>query len=164
MTSAIPAPAVAITGVGILTPLGDALDPLETALREGRVAVEAAADLDGAPAARIADFDATRYANVRGLRLYNRPTRLGICTSRLALAQAGLESGLAPEDLGVVVASTFGHLETLLEYDRSVVSAGIARTNPALMPLAIPSAPGDPAMSGRRWPASFPSPSARRRD
>jgi len=142
MTGLDATPAVAITGMGILTPLGDALEPLETALREGRVAVEPAADLDGAPAARIADFDATRYANVRGLRLYNRPTRLGICTSRLALAQAGLESGLAPEDLGVVVASTFGHLETLLEYDRSVVSAGIARTNPALMPLAIPSAPG----------------------
>ena len=133
---------VAITGVGVLTPLGDSVESLEAALRAGRVAVEAVADLEGAAAARIADFEATRYANVRGLRLYSRPTRLGICASRLALAGAGLETGIAPEDLGVVVASTFAHMETLLEYDRSVVSAGIARTNPALMPLAIPSAPG----------------------
>ncbi len=142
MTGSTDAPAIAITGMGILTPLGDAIGPLDEALQSGRVAVEAAADLDGAPAARIADFDATRYANVRGLRLYNRPTRLGICASRLALDQAKLDADFPPEDLGVVVASTFAHLETLLEYDRSVVSAGIARTNPALMPLAIPSAPG----------------------
>jgi 3-oxoacyl-[acyl-carrier-protein] synthase II len=135
-------PAVAVTGIGVLTPLGDSVESLEAALRAGKVAVEAAPDLDGAAAARIADFEATRYANVRGLRLYSRPTRLGICASRLALAGAGLETGVAPEDLGVIVASTFAHLETLLEYDRSVVSAGIARTNPALMPLAIPSAPG----------------------
>jgi len=142
MTGPSGVPAIAITGMGILTPLGDAIEPLEEALRAGRVAVEPAADLEGAPIARIADFEATRYANVRGLRLYNRPTRLGICASRLALAQAGLETGLPPEELGVVVASTFAHLETLLEYDRSVASVGIARTNPALMPLAIPSAPG----------------------
>ena len=135
-------PAVAVTGIGVLTPLGDSVESLEAALRAGKVAVEAATDLDGAAAARIADFEATRYANVRGLRLYSRPTRLGICASRLALAGAGLETGVAPEDLGVIVASTFAHMETLLEYDRSVVSAGIARTNPALMPLAIPSAPG----------------------
>lgn len=133
---------VAITGVGVLTPLGDSLESLETSLRAGKVAVKAVAELEGAAAARIADFEATRYANVRGLRLYSRPTRLGICASRLALAGAGLETGIAPEDLGVVAASTFAHVETLLEYDRSVVSAGIARTNPALMPLAIPSAPG----------------------
>ena len=40
------------------------------------------------------------------------------------------------------MASTYGHLDTLLEYDRSLVVNGPSRTNPALMPLAIPSAPG----------------------
>lgn len=142
MASATGSPTVAVTGIGVLTPLGDSVETLEAALRAGRVAVASVADLDGAAAARIVDFDATRYANVRGLRLYNRPTRVGICASRLALAGAGLESGIAPEDLGVIAATTFGHMETLLEYDKSVVSVGIARTNPALMPLAIPSAPG----------------------
>jgi 3-oxoacyl-[acyl-carrier-protein] synthase II len=92
---------------------------------------------------RIDDFDATRYANVRGLRLYNRTTRLGISVAKLALADAGLSTAELPaEQLGIVTASTFGHMDTLLEYDRGLVTLGLQRTNPALMPLGLPSAPG----------------------
>jgi len=134
---------VAVTGAAVLTPLGDTLDGLAAALAAGRSAVEPAQELGGAGLAAIADFEATRYANVRGLRLYNRPTRLGICAAKLALADSGVDAaGLPKEEVGVVLASTFGHLETLIEYDRSLVTVGLQRTNPALMPLAIPSAPG----------------------
>ena len=41
-----------------------------------------------------------------------------------------------------MLASTYAHLDTAIEYDRSLVTVGIQQTNPALMPLAIPSAPG----------------------
>ena len=133
----------AVTGVGILTPLGDNLALVAEALAAGRSAVAPLATPVPCAAARFADFDATRYANVRGMRIYNRTTRLGICATRLALADAGLiDAGLPPEQLGVVMAGSFGHLDTLIEYDRSLVTNGPSRTNPALMPLAIPSAPG----------------------
>ncbi len=138
-----PSRPLAVTGLSVLTPLGDSLEALAMALAARRSAVEPAPELDGAAVASIVDFDATRYANVRGLRLYNRPTRLGICAAKLALVDSGIEAaGLPKEEVGVVLGSTFGHIETLLEYDRSLVTVGIQRTNPALMPLAIPSAPG----------------------
>jgi len=134
---------VVITGVGVLTPLGDKLAAVSGALRAGRHAIDTGADLGGAGESRINDFDATRYANIRGMRIYNRMTRLGICATKLALLDSGLEAAALPgEELGLVTASTFGHLDTLIEYDRSLVTAGLQRTNPAWMPLAIPSAPG----------------------
>jgi len=134
---------IAITGMALLTPLGDTPDSLAASLAARRSAIEPVKDMAGVGAAVIKDFEATRYANVRGLRLYNRPTRLAICAAKLALVDSGIEAaGLPKEQLGVLLASTFGHMETLLEYDRSLVTAGIQRTNPALMPLAIPSAPG----------------------
>jgi 3-oxoacyl-[acyl-carrier-protein] synthase II len=140
--SARPDP-VALTGVGILTPLGDHLASVSEALLAGRAAIAAKSDSAPVAVARMTDFEAARYANVRGMRIYNRTTRLGICATRLALADAGLEnSGFSSERLGVVMASTFGHLDTLIEYDRSLVMNGPSRTNPALMPLALPSAPG----------------------
>jgi len=136
-------PPVAVTGASVLTPLGDSPSTLFAALLARRTAVVPLADLGGAAGAAIADFEATRYANVRGLRLYNQPTRLAICAAKLALADSGVEAaGLPKEQVGVILASTFGHLETLIEYDRSLVTVGPQRTNPALMPLAIPSAPG----------------------
>ena len=141
--SSEPGSAVAVTGVGILTPLGDNLSGVAGALAAGRSSVAAVDGPVAYAASRFADFDAARYANVRGMRIYNRTTRLGICATRLALADAGLvDSGFPPEQLGVVMASTWGHLDTLIEYDRSLIVNGPARTNPALMPLAIPRAPG----------------------
>jgi len=137
---------VAITGVGLITPLGDTAAAVGAALAEGRTSIAAAADLPEVGESRIPDFEATRYANVRGMRLYNRTTSLGLCAAKLALTDAGLEGGASLSaggpGLGLVVGSTYAHLDTLIEYDRSLVTLGIQQTNPALMPLAIASAPG----------------------
>jgi 3-oxoacyl-[acyl-carrier-protein] synthase II len=135
---------VAITGMGLITPLGDTAAAVGAALAEGRTSIAAAADLPEFGESRIPAFEATRYANVRGMRLYNRTTSLGLCAAKLALTDAGLEGGasLPAGGLGLVVASTYAHLDTLIEYDRSLVTLGIQQTNPALMPLSIASAPG----------------------
>lgn len=134
---------VAITGVGVLTPLGDTPDLVFSALCEGRTSLSPAAEYGGIGLAAIADFEATKYANVRNLRMYNRTTRLAICAAKLALTEARIDPAtLPPEELGLLMASTYGHLDVLIEYDRSLVANGVQRTNGALMPLAIPSAPG----------------------
>lgn len=130
---------IVISGVGLLTPLGDSLAVLSSELRSGHTAFR-----EGQPReARIEDFDAARYAAVRGMRVYNRTTQLAICAVKRALDEARLDtSAELGERAGLVMASTFGHLDTLISYDRSLVSNGLARTNPALMPLALSSAPG----------------------
>ncbi len=141
MTS--PGAPVSVTGVGVLTPIGDAPDAIFAALCEGRRAIASSSEHGGVGLASIADFEATKYTNVRGLRMYNRTTRLAICATRLALTDAKIDTATFPgDDLGVLMASTYGHLDVLLEYDRSLVANGVQRTNGALMPFAIPSAPG----------------------
>jgi 3-oxoacyl-[acyl-carrier-protein] synthase II len=128
-----------ITGTAVLSPLADSPSALLQALLDGK---EALTTLDETPVAtaRIADFDVGRYANARGMRVYNRATRVGIAVAQLALRDAGV--AVVPEDLGVVAGWGFAHLDTLMEYDRGLVIDGVQRTNPALMPLALPSAPG----------------------
>lgn len=134
---------IAVSGIGLLTPLGDTLGAFAEALYEGRHSVTNSQELAGVGESRIVDFDASRYATIRGMRVYNRTTRLGICAVKLALADALLETeNLDANELGLVTASTFGHMDTLIEYDRSLVTVGPQQTNPVLMPLGIPSAPG----------------------
>lgn len=132
---------VAITGMAVITPLGDTLASLAEALCAGRSAVTSVAEPAGAGGALLSGFDPGRYAKVRGMRLYSRATQLGICAARLALVDAGLD-GTDGKELGMVTSFGFAHLETLLEYDRGLVTRGVQQTNPALMPLGLPSAPG----------------------
>lgn len=133
---------IAITGVGVLTPFADNVAGLSAALNAGACCVADTSDAEH-PSARLADFDPKRYANIRGMRVYARNTQLQICVTQLALNAAGLTlDAIAKEELGLISASTHGHLETLIQYDQSLVSAGVDRTNPTLMPLALPSAAG----------------------
>ncbi len=133
--------AVGVTGVGLLTPLGEDLPALAAALNAGRSSVRVRED--GRMRSLIAEFDARKYANVRGMRVYARNTQLQICAAQLALNNAGLAlDKLDPLQFGLVSGASFSHLETLLEYDRSLVSVGMQRTNPTLMPLGLHSAPG----------------------
>jgi 3-oxoacyl-[acyl-carrier-protein] synthase II len=144
---------VAITGLGLFTPFGVGWEALAAALEAGRVAVEAAPSAPEVGLGRIVDFDPQRHVNVRGMRVYPRATQLEICAASLALGDAGLsgDAALDPKELGLVTASSYSHLETLLEYDRGLVSVGMQRTNPTLMPLGLPSAPG--AATGLALPA-----------
>jgi 3-oxoacyl-[acyl-carrier-protein] synthase II len=138
-----PTDEVVVTGVSVLTPLGDDVAALAEALREGRDAIVPGSEPGGAGEARLRDFDAGRYASVRGMRVYHRTTQLGICAAKLALDDAGLKTDqLTPERFGLVAASTYVHLDTLLAYYEGLVSIGVQRTNPTLMPLGLPSAPG----------------------
>ncbi|HTP30421.1 MAG TPA: beta-ketoacyl synthase N-terminal-like domain-containing protein [Anaeromyxobacteraceae bacterium] len=132
---------IAVTGASVLTALGNSIDALQAALRAGRTSVPRVSNVD-AVETRIAGFDATQFVNVRGLRLYNRPTQLAICAAKLALTESGCEGQITGEHLGVVAACTYAHLETLFEYDRSLVVNGLMRTNPTLMPIGIPSSLG----------------------
>jgi 3-oxoacyl-[acyl-carrier-protein] synthase II len=136
---------VVVTGAGVITPLGDTPAAFAEALAAGKTALAPSAE--GIPVAAIDAFDHAKYAMVRNMRMYNRATQLGICAVKLALGDAKAES-VAPEDLGLLMASTWGHMDVLLEYDRSLVAVGMQRTNGALMPLAIPSAPGAMAALG----------------
>ena len=133
---------IVISGIGVISPLGDTPEKLFSALLKGSSAIKPSSAVPGLGTAEIEGFDPTQYANVRGMRMYNRATQLAICSTKLALQDAGFDPSTPGEDVGLMMASTYGHLDVLLDYDRSLVQNGVQRTNGALMPMAIPSAPG----------------------
>jgi 3-oxoacyl-(acyl-carrier-protein) synthase len=135
---------VAVTGAGVLTPLADSPDGLHAALLDGRSAVVSSPECGGMGVTEIRDFDAAKYATIRGMRMYNKTTRMAICAAKLALDDAKIEPAVtyAGDDLGLLMASTYGHLDVLIGYDRSLVTNGIQGTNAVVMPFVIPSAPG----------------------
>ncbi len=96
---------VVITGLGLVTPLGDRPDVVWTSLMEGRGAVHRleAFQVAGLPndvAAEVRDFDLKKYAlphcakELRKMRKYMaRDIQLAVAAAQIAVADAGLATG-----------------------------------------------------------------------
>jgi len=126
----------AITGVGVVSPLG-----------VGRQAFFEAMLAGVRPAAKdghlgVPDFDATRYLGDKGLRSLDRLTKLLIVAARLALHDSGLKrdgawTALAPEQVGMVVSNAYGSLEATIELDRVATLEDARYINPSRFPLTV---------------------------
>jgi 3-oxoacyl-[acyl-carrier-protein] synthase II len=89
---------VMITGIGLLTGLGEGPRSNWDALLAGRTAIKRLSAYDPAPlrtqlGAEIHGFDPLRFASRRALRMLNRGDQLGLAGATLALEDAGIDGG-----------------------------------------------------------------------
>jgi 3-oxoacyl-[acyl-carrier-protein] synthase II len=126
----------AITGVGVVSPLGIGRSAFFEALRAG-VRAEAKDGQREVPA-----FDPTKYLGDKGLRSLDRLTKLLIVGARLALGDAGIKrdgawAALSPERVGIVVSNAYGSLEATIELDRVATLEDARYINPSRFPLTV---------------------------
>ncbi len=126
----------AITGVGVVSPLGVGKAAFFEAILAGTRPVAKDGHL-GVP-----DFDATKYLGDKGLRSLDRLTKLLVVAARLALHDAGLKRDgawvtLAPEQVGLVVSNAYGSLEATTELDRVATLEDARYINPSRFPLTV---------------------------
>lgn len=122
---------VAITGMGVLTPLGRGAEVVRAALRRGERAAAPATHFDAgsfssALAAEILDFDPRPSFRIpKALKLCDRRTRLAVAAARDAVTDAGLEGTVAPDELGVILGTSGSDLGAE-ELSHAVSGAGVA--------------------------------------
>jgi 3-oxoacyl-[acyl-carrier-protein] synthase II len=136
-----------ITGIGVLSSIGQGKDAFWEALRRGATGVRPVTLFDPAPfrvqsAGEIADFDAVAYLGKKGLRELDRSTRLVCSAARLALDDSGLiVSEDSSRDVGVVVGTTFGSLHSIAQFDRAGLTEGPRFVNPSHFPNTVINSP-----------------------
>ena len=136
---------VAVTGAGVVSPIGNTLTDFDSALFAGRSAVRAQAlDLPGielppVPVAR-ADFDAS--AEIAPSRVpLDRATAMALAAARDAARAAGLERGkFDPERLGIFWGSGMAGAATFEATCRTVY-ADRRRMRPTSVVTTMPNAP-----------------------
>jgi 3-oxoacyl-[acyl-carrier-protein] synthase II len=143
---------VAVTGIGVVSPLGlDAPSTWRAALAgESGIDWISTFDTDGLPvrvAGEVRGFDATQVVSAKEARKLERNVLFGVAAGREALADAGL-NGFDPTRVGIVFGSAIGGVPGILEQADTLRERGPDRVSPSFLPnVLVDSVSGQLAIS-----------------
>jgi len=123
---------VVVTGLGLLSPLGDEADAVHEALLAGEIGVKPIELFDPSllttkNGGEIRPFEAERYLGERNLRPLDRTSRLLISVAGRALEDSGWDEARAGGDrreLSLAVGTTYCSMHTIGEFDRRGLKLG----------------------------------------
>lgn len=135
---------IAVTGMGLVSPLGLDVESSWQGLCAGRSGVTFITEFDTSKlrsdiAASVKGFDATRYLEPREIDYTGRVCQLGLAASVEAIRQAGLE-GVDKTRVGVLVSSGQGAVEIFEEQVSRAATRGPRAVSPYFIPSAMPNA------------------------
>lgn len=127
---------VAITGVGMISPLGDSPTSFHQALCQGESGLQRVADgvfehpIQHA-AGYISSFKPESYLPEKNLRPLDRTGQLVAAAAGLALKHSGwTPEKLKEHDVGLVLGTMFGSVHTISKFDRQALVQGPACASP----------------------------------
>jgi 3-oxoacyl-[acyl-carrier-protein] synthase II len=135
---------VVVTGLGIISPLGNDVSTFWQALRNGRSGVGPITSFDpqgfdSRIAAEVKGFDPVHYGiSPKDTKRMDKFSQYAVACAREAIADAGLD--LEKEErarIGAIVGSGIGSLHTIEEEHKIFLSKGPSRLSPFLIPMLI---------------------------
>ncbi len=138
---------VVITGLGLVTPLGDTVDGVWSALIAGRSGIRRVEVFgsDGFPcriAGVLPDFEPNGRLPVKEARRMARVSQIAFVAAQKAVEDAQLQLPLEdPERAGVTMGTAMGGLDRADEGIQVLRSRGLERVSPFYLPSALPNMP-----------------------
>ena len=138
---------VVITGLGLVTPVGNDVETAWDALLDGTSGAapitqfEADEKFDVRFACEVKGFDPVEYMDRKEARRADRFAQLAVAVSQQAVQDSGLGDDLAPanpERVGVLIGSGIGGIATFEEQTRVMIERGPNRVSPFFVPMFIP--------------------------
>ncbi|WNC13484.1 beta-ketoacyl-ACP synthase II [Brevibacillus brevis] len=135
---------VVITGLGVISPLGNQVDPFWDGLVKGQSGITLIDTFDTTNfktkiAGSVRDFDADGRFGRKEARRMDRFCQFALAAAEQAWEDAGLSSDkVNGERLGVYVGSGTGGVQSLLEQTAVLKQRGPDRVSPLLVPMMIP--------------------------
>src|SRR2546429_8909359 len=134
---------VVVTGLGLVTSLGNDLATSWEALCQGKSGVAEITGYDHSKyrvhfGAQVKDFDPLLYMDKKEVRRNDPYEHIAIATAKQALAQSGLYiNDENADDIGVYIGSGIGGLTTLHEQFKTLFEKGPERISPFLINMMI---------------------------
>jgi len=144
---------VVVTGVGLVTPLGNDAATNWQNLTAGRSGIATIARFDASQlpvriAGEVRGFDPLLYIEKRDVKKMDAFTHYALAAAQMAVEDAGfaVEAETA-ERVGVIIGVGMGGISTLLEAHQNFLDAGIRKLSPFMIPRLISNmAPGQIAI------------------
>jgi 3-oxoacyl-[acyl-carrier-protein] synthase II len=144
---------VAVTGLGLVTPLGTGVEKNWEALVQGRPGIGTISrfDASGFPtriAGEVRDFRAEDFIERKEIKKMDLFIQYTMAAADMAIASSGLKIDEAnAERVGVVIGVGLGGLPTIEEYHGLFLDSGLKRISPFMIPKLIANlAPGQVAI------------------
>ncbi|RQD74598.1 MAG: beta-ketoacyl-[acyl-carrier-protein] synthase II [Candidatus Syntrophonatronum acetioxidans] len=134
---------VAVTGIGVITPIGTGKENFWKAIKEGKSGVGRIDHFDPSDfstqiAAQVKDFKGEDYLDRKEVKRMDKFIQFGVASAKIAIEDSGLD--LAKVDLdrmGVSVGSGIGGIGTMEENYEILMKKGPRRITPFLVPMMI---------------------------
>jgi 3-oxoacyl-[acyl-carrier-protein] synthase II len=135
---------VVVTGIGVVTPLGHTLSEFWNNLLAGRCGVDRITAFDASAfdtqiAAEVRNFDpAPAFPSAKEIRRTDRFSQFGVYAAWAALQDSGADlDRLDRDEIGVVIGSGIGGLDTTSQQLRVLFERGPRRLSPFMIPMLI---------------------------
>ncbi|MCC7391044.1 beta-ketoacyl-ACP synthase II [Candidatus Sumerlaeota bacterium] len=153
---------VVVTGLGVITPIGNSVPEFWTALTSGVSGMGPITKFDTSKhkvrfAAEVKNYNAENYFDKKEARQFEPFVQFSVIAAREAMKDSGIDvAKVGAENIGVYIGSGIGGLSVMEEETKVLLEKGPDRVSPRLIPRLIANmAPGQTSISlGLRGPNS----------
>lgn len=138
---------IAITGIGVVSPIGIGKDSFWQSLKEGKSGIKPITLFDISKykvkvGGEISNFDPAVILGKKGLLDLDRSTKLLLSSAKLALDDAHLEINEENSSrIGVSVGTTLGSLNSISRFNQESIIDGPRYANPSVFPNTVVNSP-----------------------
>jgi 3-oxoacyl-[acyl-carrier-protein] synthase II len=135
---------VVVTGLGLVTPVGNDVESTWTALLAGRPGAAPIKKFDPSRlhvrfACEVKGFDPLQYVDRKEAKRFDLFAQFALAAAEQAITQAGLKGKFpAPERTGVIIGSGIGGMQTYEDNCTAYILKGPDRVSPFFVPMYIP--------------------------
>ena len=133
---------VAVTGIGVVSPLGIGREEMWRSVEEGRsgaglITLFDASDLPVRMACEAHGFEPTDFMDRRAARRMDRYAQFAVASAKLAVADAGLPIDRDGEGIGAIIANGGSGATSREEQHIALLERGVDRVSPFAIPLSV---------------------------
>jgi len=134
---------VVVTGLGVVTALGQTVNEMWANLLAGRSGISRVTSFDTKDyptqiGGEIRDFDATKFMDPKEARRNDRYTQLALAAAKLAVQDSGIDvAKVDRERAGVIIGSGIGGMSTFEAQAHNLFEKGPRKVSPFFIPAMI---------------------------